>query len=342
MENINNFINNIDSIKGSIIAIVYTFEGENAKGFTHYDVWRSDVICDWVRAVEEIGCKPYLLDVRTFIQKAMYDTLPHIDYVVNLNAGNMNLDNLGLIPSVCSFIDIPCIPCTSRVCSVGEDKVFSNMIAQTSNIKVPAEHPENIEGGIIRHRSYGSSIGIRKTSIDTKCSTTEISQKFISGIDVTIPILYNPCTCDLETLPPIAYITQNTDGSWFLNSEEKQKHTNYKKTRIHISDEAAVAFINLAKKFDITTYCRFDTRVENFDFKNPSTVVSLENINFIEINPTPTIHNTINFATSISSLMIKDVHYNSFMHYNKHLSNPSITGYILMCSIQALKAMRSQ
>ena len=62
MGNINNFINNIDSIKGSIIAIVYTFEGETAKGFTHYDVWRSAVICDWVRAVEEIGCKPYLLN----------------------------------------------------------------------------------------------------------------------------------------------------------------------------------------------------------------------------------------------------------------------------------------
>lgn len=46
MGNINNFINNIDSIKGSIIAIVYTFEGETAKGFTHYDVWRSAVICD--------------------------------------------------------------------------------------------------------------------------------------------------------------------------------------------------------------------------------------------------------------------------------------------------------
>lgn len=107
MENKKKFIQNLNSIQGSIIAVVYTFEGENAPGFKHYDVWRSNVIADWINAINEIGCKPYIIDVRTFISKAMMDTLPHLDFIINLNAGNINLDNLGLIPSVCSFLNIP-------------------------------------------------------------------------------------------------------------------------------------------------------------------------------------------------------------------------------------------
>ena len=119
MENKKKFIQNLNSIQGSIIAVVYTFEGENAPGFKHYDVWRSNVIADWINAINEIGCKPYIIDVRTFISKAMMDTLPHLDFIINLNAGNINLDNLGLIPSVCSFLNIPCIPCSSGVQWVG-------------------------------------------------------------------------------------------------------------------------------------------------------------------------------------------------------------------------------
>ena len=113
MENKKKIIQNLNSIQGSIIAVVYTFEGENAPGFKHYDVWRSNVIADWINAINEIGCKPYIIDVRTFISKAMMDTLPHLDFIINLNAGNINLDNLGLIPSVCSFLNKPCIPCSS-------------------------------------------------------------------------------------------------------------------------------------------------------------------------------------------------------------------------------------
>ena len=90
MENKKKFIQNLNSIQGSIIAVVYTFEGENAPGFKHYDVWRSNVIADWINAINEIGCKPYIIDVRTFISKAMMDTLPHLDFIINLNAGNIN------------------------------------------------------------------------------------------------------------------------------------------------------------------------------------------------------------------------------------------------------------
>ena len=76
--------NLISRIKGKFIALVYIFEGETAHGFDHYEVWKGDIVGEWIQAINEIHCLPYILDTRTFIQKAMDGTLPHIDYVVNL------------------------------------------------------------------------------------------------------------------------------------------------------------------------------------------------------------------------------------------------------------------
>lgn len=339
MENKKKIIQNLNSIQGSIIAVVYTFEGENAPGFKHYDVWRSNVIADWINAINEIGCKPYIIDVRTFISKAMMDTLPHLDFIINLNAGNINLDNLGLIPSVCSFLNIPCIPCSSGVCSVGEDKFFANTIAKNSLIKVPKSYPDNIEGGIIRHRNYGSSIGIRKTASETTCKENEISQEFIVGTDITIPILFNPLNSKLELLPAIAYMHHKGED-WYLGEKEKISH-DYDKVSVRLPIEVSKEILNLAKSFDISTFCRIDTRVKNFkDFEIDT--ITLDNLYFIEINPTPTIHNTINFANAINELNKSDSHYGAFNLYKKHVKDYTVTGYILTSAIFAIKAKHSQ
>lgn len=339
MDKESKFIQNLNGFQGNIIAVVYTFEGENAPGFRHYDIWRSNVIADWINAINEIGCKPYIIDVRTFISKAMMNTLPHVDFVINLNAGNINLDNLGLVPSVCSFLDIPCIPCSSGVCSVGEDKFFANTIAKSSLIKVPESYPDNVEGGIIRNRSYGSSIGIRKTTSNTICKDNEMSQKFIIGTDVTIPILFNPLTENIELLPAIAY-KHHGGKDWYLGEKEKLLH-NYDKVSVRIPIEVSVEILNLAKSFDINTFCRIDTRVENFN--NPATdTISLDNLYFIEINPTPTIHNTINFAKAINELVESDSHYEAFNVYKNHIKNYTVTGYILISAMCAIKAKHSR
>ena len=339
MQDITKFIQMINGIQGSIIAVVYTFEGEHALGFKHYDVWRSEVISDWIKAIEELRCKPYIIDVRTFILKAMMETLPHIDFIINLNAGNTNLDNLGLVPAVCSFIDIPCIPCGSSVCSVGEDKNFANMIAKNSLIKVPEPHPYNVEGGIIRPRCYGSSVGIRRTSADAILRKNELSQRFINGTDVTIPILFNPLSMKLEVLPAIAYI-HTKDNNWYLGENEKLLH-NYNKIAIRIPNDVSSAVLELVSNFDINTFCRVDTRVESFNNPREDTI-SLDNIYFIEINPTPTIHNNINFANAIYQIDNADTHYDSINIYKTQVKNWSPTGYVLACAICAIKAMRYQ
>ena len=49
-------------------------------------------------AVEELHCMPLIMDIRTFVQKAMNNTLPYIDYVINLNNGTINISVLGVVP----------------------------------------------------------------------------------------------------------------------------------------------------------------------------------------------------------------------------------------------------
>ena len=131
--------NMLSQIEGSTIAVVYVFQGDNTSSFQHYDPWKSDVISDWLNAIQELHCMPFILDVRTFAQKALNGTLPHIDYVVNLNAGTKELSVLGLIPSICSFINVPCIPSNAVSTLVGENKYISNLLAYALNTIVPKE-----------------------------------------------------------------------------------------------------------------------------------------------------------------------------------------------------------
>ena len=103
--------NIFESITGKTIAIVYIFEGEMSPGFEHYHIWRGDVISEWLKATQDLRGLPFILDVRTFVEKAMNNTLPKIDYVINLNCGSCELSPMGIVPSVCVFLKIPCIPC---------------------------------------------------------------------------------------------------------------------------------------------------------------------------------------------------------------------------------------
>ena len=74
MITISQYCHLLEKIKGKTIAIVYVFEGDNTQGFQHYDPWKSDVIADWLKAVQELKCLPFILDVRTFAQKALDGT----------------------------------------------------------------------------------------------------------------------------------------------------------------------------------------------------------------------------------------------------------------------------
>lgn len=42
----------LHTLQGKTIGVVYTYEGEDAPGFSHYHFWESDIISKWILAIQ--------------------------------------------------------------------------------------------------------------------------------------------------------------------------------------------------------------------------------------------------------------------------------------------------
>ena len=334
--NIKEYTEHLHKLLGKTIAIVYIFEGEDALGYKHYETWKTDVISSWMFAVEELHCMPLIMDIRTFVQKAMNKSLPQIDYVINLNNGTTNISTLGLVPSVCSFLNIPCIPCNTTTIVCGEHKKISNIIAENTGINVPKLLNKHDNTGIIRPIGLGSSLGVKKGYHQFK-KAEFIYQEFIKGFDITTPLLYNPITSQLEVLPAILYIPNTSSVEWFLGEDEKRLHQGYIKKTVELSLSAKEAYLNLAKEMGITSYCRIDARLyceyEEELSTLLNTLIPKDKLYFLEINPMPTIKNNINFHTSMDGLNETNSLYACYNAYKESIPQATHTGFILACSI---------
>lgn len=329
--------------KGKTIGIIYIFKGESATGYRHYECWEGDVISSWLHAVEELGCLPLLMDARTFCNKTMNGTLPHLDYVVNLNNGTYDISTLGLITSVCAFQGIPCIPCNTSTIVTGENKRISNMLARMIGLQVPADLSPTHGGGIIRPFALGSSIGVRRiddsiNEVDIK--EDELYQEFISGYDFTTPILYDPLSMSLSVLPAILYVPENQSSEWFLGEEQKKEHRGYKKISIRIQNDLSKLYLHLAKTIGIVDYCRIDARFHDEPdgdiHLQARPGASVKTAYFMEINPMPTIKDKINFCNAIENLCEDDLIFPAYSEYKGVISeNATTTGFILSCAIQS-------
>ncbi len=332
-----NFNDALHRVQGKTIAVVYIFEGEDSEGFEHYDIWQSDVISEWLGAIQENHCRPLIMDVRTFIQKAMNNTLPHLDFVLNLNAGNKILSTLGLVPSVCSFLNIPCIPCNTVTIIAGEHKGVANYIADAALLNLPLSNPTN-GAGIFRPLNFGSSRGVVKGKIHNT-PKNGIYQEFIKGYDITTPILYNPIADDLQVLPTVMYYSDDKNIEWFFNEEVKEKRGGYQKRIVQIDRETESKYIDLAKKIGVNCYCRIDARVRCESKKEWDTIcispIPADKIFFIEINPMPTLKPNINIHNSINALKRTQPFYECYEQYEKQRNTSSPTGFLLFCSMLA-------
>jgi hypothetical protein len=333
------------ALRGKTIAIVYIFANEDAKGYDHYDIWGSDLIADWVRAVGELGCTPLILDARTFVYKAMNTSLPVIDFVVNLNNGNTDISTLGLIPSTSAFLGILCIPGNAVATLMGENKLVSNLVAFAKQFNVPKELDFSSPCGISRPVAYGSSINVKRCPLGFgKSNPNEygsklLYQEFINGVDMTTPLIFNPLLNKLDVLPAIMYHPKNGNFEWFLGETEKASRNGYEKRAVRVNEEVKKYYQDFARTMSIDTYCRIDARVQCTDeadiiaFANHP--VEFEHIYFLEINPMPTIKEGINFHTSIQSLKADDSFFKCKELYWNNVHNPTFTGLVLSCAMLA-------
>lgn len=344
MRNLNQVTSQLNKLRGKTIAVVYIFENEDAAGFQHYWVWKSNIISGWLNAIQEIGCLPFILDVRTFVQKAMNRDLPHIDYVINLNCGNYELSTLSLVPAVCSFLSVPCIPCDAASIVTSENKTISNIIARNYKLNVPRELDWNTSKGIYRPTNLGSSIGVTIGN-DKKDKQKGIYQEFIPGYDITMPIVYNPCLDDIDLLPPIVYVPASLDPHWFYDEQEKIKDNGFcTYPMMKIDSEAKESILNFARAFPIRTFGRIDMRIkstrETLSREIIYDTLVASDLYFVEINSMPTIEKEDSFEYAINAVRTDEKHtmYPFISAYYETFPNPTVNGIVLASAMSSFRA----
>ena len=332
-----------NSLEDATIALVYIFEKEEAPGFGHYDIWKSDVIAEWMLAVQELHCMPYIIDVRSFISKAMDHSLPELDYVVNLNAGAKEVSALGLVPIIASFLGVPCIPCDTLANLAAEHKKMANLIAKAIGLKMSENLDHSVVGGVYRPLNYGSSKGMRRQWPDDS-EVDGVYQKFVPGYDITTPILYNPLTEKIDLLPTVMYCPPDLDPNWMFDAQVKARRGGYTKKILYVDEETQKKYLQMAEATGIYAFCRIDARIKCVSSSEWSHLfeapVSYEKIYFLEINATPTIKPRINFLDAIDNLKEGDALFEAYEVYRKTIENATHTGFLLACSMLAASKAR--
>lgn len=338
-------MNMLKNLRGKTIAIVYIFEKEDAAGFGHFLVWKEKILTGWLNAVYELECLPYIIDVRTFMQKASNYSLPHIDYVINLNSGCDELSTMGLVPSICSFLNIPCIPCDSTAILASENKKISNYIAIGNALQTPKFLDSENNYGIYRPINLGNSIGVEK-----KCFTTfnedGIYQEFIPGYDVTIPVAFNYLSQKMDILPPTLYFPHTQDPEWIYDEKIKEKDRGLTRLQFsEIEEETKQALLEFFSVFGIKTYGRIDVRLKENNFLSGDVIkkpFSFKDCYFLEINSMPTIEPCDGFDLAFKSVLSNEKHsfYKCAKEYVNNIKHPTINGFLLACSMIAISTSK--
>lgn len=332
--NLNEFKHTFNKIKGKTIAVVYTFEGDTSSGFEHFFLWKSTILTKWLVAIEELHCMPLILDVRTFIDKAINQTLPYVDYVLNLNTGMLDLSVMALVPSMCSSRGIPCIPCDAVSVVTGENKLLSNLIAQSIGINVPQNMNPKTTGGIFRPINLGNSLGVKRGMNDV--FQKGIYQEFISGYEITTPAVYNAMTHTMELLPTVIYLHESGSLDWFNGEEEKKARTGYSFKTVKLDEKTNKKYLELIKTLSIQTYCRIDARIKcskKVYHDSLYDTVSFEDVYFIEINTMPTIRDENNFSFSFNSAKENNTQYPCIKAQEEIIGKVNVFSFLLASSM---------
>lgn len=334
----NNKTSPLKSLEGKTIAIVYIFEKEDAEGFGHFLIWKDKILTGWLNAVYELKCLPFIIDVRTFMQKASNYSLPHIDYVINLNSGCNELSTMGLVPSICSFLNIPCIPCDATAILTTENKEISNFIAIGTGLQTPQFLNKENSYGIYRPINLGNSIGIEKKCF-TDFSLDGIYQEFIPGYDVTIPVAFNFLSKKMDILPPTLYFPKTSDPNWIYDEKTKEKDAGLTRLQfLEIEDNTKQEILKFFKIFGIKTYGRIDARLKQENDLNGDIInkpFSFSNCYFLEINSMPTIEQCDGFDLAFKAVLLNKKHsfYKCIKEYTDYIDHPTINGFLLACSM---------
>ena len=184
----------LESLKGTTVAIVYSFSNRVEPSEAWYDRWRSDVVHFFGRGVERLGAEPRYMDVETYLRlQANRDDAPGA-YVINLHSGLNDLGCWPIISSLSRWRRIPVAPCSSDVHIVGERKDLSNLLAVAAGFQTPAPFDLGAEPNTLyvrKPRDLGMSRGLQilpRAQLDSTTFGADVVQRFIDGYDATVGV----------------------------------------------------------------------------------------------------------------------------------------------------------
>ena len=321
----------LNSIMGKTVAIVYIFEGDDSPGLDHFYSWKSNIIAGWMEAVQKLNGLPLILDVRTFVDKAINNTLPHVDYVLNLNSGTYLLSSMALVPSVCSAMNLPCIPCDATSIVTGEEKNISNHIAMGIGLNVPSYLPKSNPNGIFRPMSMGNSKGVIIGRAPE--GQAGVYQEFIPGYDITTPVVYNPLLKRMDVLPSVVFYPKEDNPQWYYDENSKSAQSGYDFKLVKMSERLKEKYIELTEIMGVRNFCRIDARVKNFSEQNGELYADFDDTYFVEINVMPTVRNKNSFNYSYENISENDTIFPFVETLKQTTSDSSLNTFLLAVSM---------
>ncbi|WP_339074161.1 ATP-grasp domain-containing protein [Teredinibacter turnerae] len=348
MSNKLNFLDFISSLEDKTIHIIYSYRTCGIATRQWYDQWQTSVISYFGESVELLGAQARFLDIETFIRLCSeFPESMRNEFIINLNAGFENIDHWCLVPAIAGWYGAIIAPCSGSAVSIGERKDVANALAYLSGFKVPEVYtPEQLsdlpaeERVIVKPRDFGGSRGVVSTNANLahKMITSDSSsfaQKFIEGYDLTVSVIADPCTHQLEVIDTLICKPEDENKSFIQTEKEKDRLLSGKSKIVREAAKISNDFLNrvrvLVARCGHGAVARVDFRIENYDSRRK---IEVSDVSFLEINIMPTISKFSSYGMSLTNIFnLKSIQESIFLLKKKFPCEDSLPQAYLVSSM---------
>jgi hypothetical protein len=166
---------------------------------------------------------------------------------------------------------------------------------------------------VAKPRDLGGSVGIfRMTALDLTSGKVQLQpgslvQEFVSGLDLTVPVVFQPSTGRHRAVAGVLYIPSGDDPFGWIHDE---------RTKLSMSGVPANSVFERRRDGDddlvvsvpaeLGPYSRLDMRVATQCLDPASQGFCVEDAYFLEVNPMPTLRRGINFLDVVASATFRE------------------------------------
>src|ERR1700721_2373095 len=143
-----------ERFRGSTAALIYahSFDAEILNAY--YLRQRTEILSGYADVVDLLGGYPVFYNIDQFIALCSHaDQLRHIDYVINVPGGSLELDLITIVATVAGALRKPVFPATGTAISLGQNKPIARRLARDLGWSVPRSvsfaEVGDFQGGII-------------------------------------------------------------------------------------------------------------------------------------------------------------------------------------------------